>query len=85
MRTFRKGSSVFQCQVCGRATRETGVQSLGNKTCPQCYELAGIENEISDGHCTFMEREGAIAGYLAEIAEKGGDVSEWAHLSSRQA
>jgi hypothetical protein len=61
-------------------TRETGVQSMGNKTCPQCYDLAGIENEISDGHCTAGERLNDINRLVGEIAEKHGDVSEWAGL-----
>ena len=74
---FHKGSSTFKCNVCGRTTRDTGVQSAGNKICPQCYELAGIENEISDGHATREERIESIAQYVAEIKAKGGDVSEW--------
>ena len=77
MSRFRRGSSTFKCQTCGRLTRETGVQSMGNENCPQCYELAGIENEISDGHTTRGERLTAIRGYVAEVAAKGGDVSEW--------
>lgn len=74
---FYKGSSTFKCKVCERRTRDTGAQSVGNKICPQCYELAGIENEISDGHCTFEERRETIEGYIAEIVERGGNDTEW--------
>jgi len=77
MRHFRRGSSTYLCAVCGRRTRETGVQSMGNDTCPQCYELAGIENEISDGHCSLEDRRATIAGLLVEIAAKGGSLTEW--------
>lgn len=77
MRTFRKGSAVFKCRVCGRGTRETGVQSTGIGTCPQCFDLAGIENEISDGACTREDRLSEIADYVAEIKAKGGNVADW--------
>src|SRR5262245_61070787 len=84
--TFRKiAGSTYACAVCGRKTRNTGVQSLGSKTCPQCYELAGIENEISDGFATLEERRAQIDGYLAEIVEKGGDVSDWSHQQPQAA
>lgn len=74
---FRRGSLVFACNVCGRKTRETGVQSVGNKICPQCYELAGLENEISDHYTTFAEVEGSIRSLVAEVEAKGGNVAEW--------
>ena len=77
IKTFRRGSSTFPCNVCCRLTRDTGVQSAGNKICPQCFELAGIENEISDGYTTLEEKKTAIESYVAEIAAKGGDVSKW--------
>lgn len=74
---FHKGSSTFKCNICGRGTRDTGIQSAGNKICPQCYELAGIENEISDGHCTREERLELIKQYVVEIQDKGGCVADW--------
>ena len=80
IRKFYKGSAVFKCNVCGRGTRDTGAQSAGNKICPQCYELAGIENEISDGWATLAERRAAIDTFLAHIVSKGGDVTAWADL-----
>ena len=76
VRTFARmpggGGSAFTCDTCGRRTRYTGAQSLGSKLCPQCYELAGIENEISDGYCTLAERRATIDRLLTEIEAKGG-------------
>lgn len=77
IKKFYRGSTTFKCNVCRRGTRDTGVQSAGNKICPQCFELAGIENEISDGYCTLADMLSRIRGYVAEVAAKGGDVSEW--------
>jgi hypothetical protein len=74
---FHRGSSTFPCNVCGRLTRDTGVQSAGNKICPQCYELAGIENSISDGHETLESQKSNIESYVKEIEGKGGNVAEW--------
>jgi len=84
--TFSKmGGTTYPCAVCGRRTRHTGVQSLGSETCPQCFDLAGIENEISDGHRTQADAQADIDALLAEIVAKGGDVSEWAALSAAPA
>jgi hypothetical protein len=77
---FYRGSATFKCNVCGRGTRDTGAQSVGNKICPQCYELAGIENSISDGYATREEQRAEIDRFIAEILAKGGDVADWRHL-----
>src|SRR5262245_22634638 len=77
--SFGRGGS-FKCDVCGRGTRHTGTQSMGSKLCPQCYDLAGIENEISDGFCTAAERQGLVAELTAEIVAKGGQLTEWEGL-----
>src|SRR4051812_37203088 len=45
---FRRGQSTFTCNCCKRLTRDTGVQSIGPDLCPQCYELAGLENCVQD-------------------------------------
>jgi hypothetical protein len=74
---FQRGSAVFACNVCGRKTRYTGTQSLGNKICPQCFDLAGIENEVSDGYRTLEEAQTDARPLVADIKAKGGDVSEW--------
>lgn len=69
---FRKGSTTFKCSVCTRLTRDTGVQPLGHHICPQCFDLAGIENEISDGHCTADERKAEIDALLAHVVTHRG-------------
>lgn len=75
--TFTKiAGSVYECLCCGRKTRNTGAQSIGSETCPQCWELAGIENEISDGYATVEERRARIDSLFAEVAAKGGDASK---------
>ena len=74
--TFTRGHATYACDVCGRLTRYTGAQSYGSKLCPQCYELACIENEISDGYCTLEERRKEIDALLSEISAKGGDTTE---------
>lgn len=50
--TFVKGSSTFICSCCGHNTRWTGEQSVGSKTCPICWDLAGLENVEQDGQMT---------------------------------
>lgn len=74
---FHKGSAVFKCNVCGRGTRDTGVQSAGNRICPQCFELAGLENEVSDGYRTLAEARDEAISLIAAIEAKGGDAAEW--------
>ena len=44
IKRFRRGESTYKCQVCGRATRNTGGDEGNTRLCFQCYELAGIEN-----------------------------------------
>ena len=68
--------STYRCECCGRRTRNTGAQSVGSKTCPQCWDLAGIENEIGDGYTTLDEQRTAIDALLAKIETKGGQPRE---------
>jgi hypothetical protein len=78
MRTFSKlAGSTYPCDVCGRRTRYTGVQSVGNKLCPQCYDLAGIENEVSDGHTTVEESRATVDALIRDIESKGGNAADW--------
>ncbi len=70
---FRKGRSTFTCVVCGRLTRETGVQSVGSECCPDCYELAGVYNSVvNDGEATAAEYAGTIRACAQNIVKKGG-------------
>lgn len=48
--TSTKGSGVYKCGCCGRATRDDGNgDSVNLKLCTQCFELGGINNAVSDG------------------------------------
>ncbi len=72
---FGRGG-CFECRGCGRKTRETGVQSIGAEYCPDCYELAGMDNACNDNRTT-PEQEGytaEIARRLKNIESKGGNV-----------
>jgi hypothetical protein len=71
--TFSKlAGSTYPCDTCGRLTRNTGHQGIGCQLCPQCFDLAGIENEISDGYCSGAERRDEVLQLIAEIKAKGG-------------
>lgn len=46
---FQRGSGCYTCAVCRRRTRSTGRgdnEHVG--LCEECYEVAGLENEIAD-------------------------------------
>ena len=72
--TFTKGSGCYVCNSCRRKTRDDGNgDSVGCGLCTECYELAGLENTISD--------EGATDELLAQVTElklkiraKGGKI-----------
>lgn len=67
--------STFTCRVCSRKTRDTGDNG-SLELCPQCYELAGIENTISDNGIDYAAEQGYIAEaeqHLAKLAKKGVD------------
>ena len=79
---FHKGSSTYLCNVCGRRTRDTGDNGSCD-LCPECYTLAGIENEISDGWATAEARAQEIRDIVTAITGKGGRATEWAALLRR--
>lgn len=58
---FQRGSGCYTCQACGRKTRATGRNENEHVgLCAPCYDLAGIENDISD--------HGETPALLAEAA-----------------
>lgn len=70
---FERGmGGAYTCDCCGRRTRYTGEQSMGSKTCPECWELAGIENEVSDGYKTVREVAGEVRELMRQCEGKGG-------------
>lgn len=69
---FQKGSGVYACGVCSRQTRSTGRgdnEHVG--LCEECYDIAGIENEISDNGST-PELLAEIETLKAACIAKGG-------------
>jgi hypothetical protein len=80
---FQPHTSVFTCRCCGRKSRETARNSGAGDICGQCYDLAGIENEISDGHCTAAERKGEVLALTRELSAAGGSLEEWVDLLDR--
>ena len=66
---FQRGSGVFDCAVCGRRTRIStqGVDHL----CPECYDLAGEENSLSDYGETYAGNASVVASFK-QCVERGG-------------
>lgn len=73
IKSFYRGSSTLKCRVCERATRDTGNGDI----CEQCFELAGMENEISDGHATEKEHRDRARFLVGQLEAKGVDTAEW--------
>lgn len=71
---FAKGSAVYTCGCCGRQTRSTGRGDNEHaRLCADCYDLGGVENEISDNGETpelLKEQERLKAAIIA----KGGKI-----------
>lgn len=74
---FVKGQSVYACRVCKRNTRQTGRDNSSIDLCEDCYELAGIENALSDGHSRMIEVKDEIIERVENIRQKGGDTDVW--------
>ena len=53
-------------------TRHTGVQSGDSRDCPQCFTLAGYENDVLDGNFQAADVEG-VRYTIAEAVARGGD------------
>ena len=72
---FQSGTGCFKCEVCGRMTRLTGNNN--EHTCPECYELGGLENWMSDDKAGAIEANvpANIAELKAIIISKGGKIS----------
>lgn len=75
MNRFARHTGCFPCECCGRKTRETRNDNL--RLCEQCFELSGIENEISDGHCTAEERRDEIVRLMGELSAHGANPLMW--------
>ena len=74
---FERGSGCYKCQSCGRTTRATGRgDNEFTKLCAECYDLAGLENYISDNCADVTEVPESIKievnNLYHEIVTKGG-------------
>lgn len=73
---FEKGSGVYKCRCCGINTRVTQDRSAASvELCYECYELAGMENEVHDGREMDAEFVAEVRRMQAIIAKKGGDLT----------
>lgn len=75
---FERGSGCYTCRSCGRKTRSTGRgDNELIQLCEECYELAGIENMISDQGIEVVDDalSHEIVGYINLITSKGGKPS----------
>jgi hypothetical protein len=45
---FQKGQKVYTCQSCKKQTRNVGGDEFYAGLCADCYELAGIDNSLTD-------------------------------------
>lgn len=70
MRRFNKRN--LTCGICRRGFNEHSCDHI----CPECFEIAGIDNEVNDhGPEAFTPATAVtLSKYLADIAKKGGDV-----------
>ena len=73
---FQRGSGCYRCEICGRNTRSTGRgDNEWNRSCAECFDLAGIENHISDNEVPNPEYIIEAKRLYREILKKGGKPS----------
>jgi hypothetical protein len=70
---FQRGSGVYTCTSCRRQTRSTGRGDNENcDLCVECFEISGIENQISDCGDPDGKLAREIAQLTTECIAKGG-------------
>lgn len=72
---FERGSGCYGCRVCKRMTRSTGRgDNELIQLCEECYEVSGLENQISD----CGDPDGTLAAMIEKLnatcREKGGQL-----------
>lgn len=72
---FRRGSGSFRCESCDRITRQTGAQSNDSRLCPDCFELAGNENRLSDGCLHEIDKRGVLANFQNCVKHGGNEAA----------
>lgn len=74
---FERGATTYRCACCKRLTRNTGDEG-STGLCFECFELAGIDNEISDngplGPDSFSRPE-YVVELLGRLKAHGVDLS----------
>lgn len=63
LKNFRRGETTYICQVCKKNTRNVGGDEAGCRLCLDCFNLAGIENGLSDNGMEYFQ------DYAKEVAE----------------
>lgn len=69
---FAKGTGVYQCRCCRRNTRQTDIDSANLNMCGECYESAGIENQILDEGDPDGSLQREVDALNARCRAKGG-------------
>ncbi|MCK5547657.1 MAG: hypothetical protein KAI64_01490 [Thermoplasmata archaeon] len=62
---------MITCVVCGRKTRETGMDETSLEMCRFCIKDNYAENEYSDGEITEQEYNERLAEIAAERKAAG--------------
>lgn len=75
-RHFRRGGGgVFTCRCCDRKTRHVD-QPIGSELCPECDELAGLDNMVNDDCGGLEDVIASRDAALKSIEKKGGNVEK---------
>lgn len=84
IKRFRAGGKgVFVCRACKRGTRATASDHEQLDLCEDCFELAGIENALSDSSDkkkVVLEYKDEVFRRLKYIAKRGGKLDCWRDL-----
>lgn len=86
---FDYGTGCFVCESCGRKTRTTAVTARNDwPVCPDCFELAGYQNGISDrGPRDAEDYITSARDHARTVYAKGGKLdwneSFWAERGAR--
>ncbi len=66
------GASTYLCRICKHNTRNVGGDEMGVRLCLPCYELAGIENALSDnGLDDTMQYADEVVRYINQLEKRG--------------
>ena len=80
---FARGSGVYNCRICERATRSTGRGDNEHvQLCAECFDLAGEENSISDTGDFYVHPKHVLE-MIEYIASKGGKTAPWDDIKAK--